>query len=264
MKPSTRILLMQKRLLTPVFLRSRLALWLDAADSRTIILDGSTASQWRDKSGNNFHAFQSNPVNQPTYVADGLNGKPVLRFDASKLSVMTIPAGQLGGSTEASLFWVQQNVNDPALARVSAGAFIANDFGNDIVHNHIPWTDGIVYFQAFSTARIVIGNLTPSFASPRIIGAESRNSLFNFLVDDTVQFTTSTNTYANPSASKNIGTGNTNRSTNFLGNAAELVVVRGILSTFERQQLTGYFAHKWKLTANLANNHPFKFRPPYM
>ena len=233
---------------TPAALGPSLALWLDAADSNTITLNGSTVSQWNDKSGNARHVSQAAAARQPTYTANGLNGKPVLTFNAAKPSVMTVPAGQLGGATGASLFWVQQNVNDPAAADISSGCFIANDFGTQIgpsETNHAPYTDGNVYFQAFNTARLNIGNPTPSLALPRIIGAESKNSLFNFLIDGTVHFTTSTNTYANPSASKNIGTGSLSLNLNFLGTAAELVVVSSILSTTDRQRVEGYLAWKW-------------------
>ena len=248
---------------TPAALGSSLALWLDAADSSTITLNGSTVSQWNDKSGNARHVSQATAARQPTYTANGLNGKPVLTFNAANPSVMTVPAGQLGGATEASLFWVQQNVNDPAAADINSGCFIANDFGTQIgASNHAPYTDGNVYIQAFNTARLNTGNPTPSLALPRIIGAESTNSLFNFLIDGTVHFTTSTNTYANPSASKNIGTGTPFLGLNFLGTAAELVVVRSILSTTDRQRLEGYLAWKWGLEANLPAGHPFRNSPP--
>jgi hypothetical protein len=55
-----------------------LALWLDADDAGTITLNGSTVSQWEDKSGNNYHVSQASGALQPRYVAAGLNGKPAL------------------------------------------------------------------------------------------------------------------------------------------------------------------------------------------
>lgn len=41
------------------------ALWLDAADSSTVTLNGSTVSQWNDKSGNGRNAVQATAANQP-------------------------------------------------------------------------------------------------------------------------------------------------------------------------------------------------------
>ncbi|MFM6201253.1 MAG: hypothetical protein ACKPE1_19315, partial [Dolichospermum sp.] len=81
MRPSTRLVVLGKKLWLPAQMST--ALWLDAADSSTIILNGATVSQWRDKSGNGRHISQGTAANQPTYTANGLNGKPVLTFDGS-------------------------------------------------------------------------------------------------------------------------------------------------------------------------------------
>ena len=46
--------------------KDRLLLWLDAADDSTFSYSsGTEVSQWRDKSGNNFHANQATVGNQP-------------------------------------------------------------------------------------------------------------------------------------------------------------------------------------------------------
>jgi hypothetical protein len=45
-----------------------LSLWLDAEDSASITLNGSTVSQWSDKSGNGRHATQGTAASQPTYA----------------------------------------------------------------------------------------------------------------------------------------------------------------------------------------------------
>jgi len=44
------------------------ALWLDAADTSTVTLNGSTVSQWADKSGNGRNVVQATAANQPIYV----------------------------------------------------------------------------------------------------------------------------------------------------------------------------------------------------
>ena len=56
------------------------ALWLDANDTSTITLNGSTVSQWNDKSGNGRNAVQATAANQPTYSTAVLNGKNVLTW----------------------------------------------------------------------------------------------------------------------------------------------------------------------------------------
>ena len=53
--------------------RTGLALWLDAADSATVITSGgSNVTQWNDKSGNGRNATQNTVSNQPSYQSNGI------------------------------------------------------------------------------------------------------------------------------------------------------------------------------------------------
>ena len=45
--------------------------WWDASDSSTITKSGTAVSQWRDKSGNNYHKNQPTAANQPAVITDG-------------------------------------------------------------------------------------------------------------------------------------------------------------------------------------------------
>jgi prepilin-type N-terminal cleavage/methylation domain-containing protein len=59
-------------------------LWLDADATDTITKDGSNkVSQWNDRSGNENHATQWTSNEQPTYLSEGINYKPTLRFDGN-------------------------------------------------------------------------------------------------------------------------------------------------------------------------------------
>lgn len=69
------------KLWRPSELGAPLALWLDAEDVATITLNGSTVSQWSDKSGTNNHVSQATATLQPVYQSSGFNGKPCLDFD---------------------------------------------------------------------------------------------------------------------------------------------------------------------------------------
>lgn len=60
------------------------SLWLDANASTSFTYSSSNViSQWSDLSGNNRNATQSTVANQPTLVSNVMNGKPVVRFDAT-------------------------------------------------------------------------------------------------------------------------------------------------------------------------------------
>lgn len=62
---------------------SGLQLWLDASDAASVTLNGSTVSEWRDKSGGNRHATQGTANNQPPYAASSLNSRATLTLDGT-------------------------------------------------------------------------------------------------------------------------------------------------------------------------------------
>jgi hypothetical protein len=58
---------------------ARLQLWLKA--DAGVTLKDSTVSRWADQSGNGNDALQQDVPRRPLLVKNGLNGKPVIRFD---------------------------------------------------------------------------------------------------------------------------------------------------------------------------------------
>ena len=56
-------------------------LWLDAADSSTITLSGSTVTQWNDKSGNGYNTTSYGGT--PTLLANAINGVQSISFNGS-------------------------------------------------------------------------------------------------------------------------------------------------------------------------------------
>ena len=59
------------------------ALWLDAAASGTIHLDGTSVSQWDDKSGNDMHVSQGTSAQRPDYISEAYNGLNTVRFNGT-------------------------------------------------------------------------------------------------------------------------------------------------------------------------------------
>lgn len=59
-------------------------LWLDAADTSTIIEADSRVVSWSDKSGNNAHVAQPDATKRPVSGVDTLNTLNVLTFDGSR------------------------------------------------------------------------------------------------------------------------------------------------------------------------------------
>jgi hypothetical protein len=75
-----------------------LALWLDANVNSSVVR-APTVSQWNDLSGYSRHFTQGNPSQQPTYVANVLNGKPIVRFSALTQQTLINPTDFSGPNT---------------------------------------------------------------------------------------------------------------------------------------------------------------------
>ncbi len=70
-----------------------LVLWLDAHDTDTLSPgSGGVIGCWSDKSGRGNHAQQMRPSSQPQYLADGMQGKPAIRFDGDDFLNLGRPA----------------------------------------------------------------------------------------------------------------------------------------------------------------------------
>ena len=211
------------------------ALWLDASDSSTIEENGGKVSQWDDKSGNNNHLSQSNSSYQPQYNPTQLNGQGGVDFHQNKklFSSDTPTIKYVITVIEAqSATWTgYHSMLDGRGGRIG-GLRQINQTG---FHNQplAKWEDGVINTD----------NIFNSIDNPHIIG------------------------YTPTSNASPIRTGLTvgsYDSTNSGGNATqyEIIALSSEPSQEERQKLEGYLAHKWGLTANLPQDHPYKATAP--
>jgi hypothetical protein len=71
--------------------------WWDASDSTTITLVSSVVSQWNDKSGNGRNFTQATGANRPAVITAGRNGRNVLSFGGSFVTMNQSWTRQLNG-----------------------------------------------------------------------------------------------------------------------------------------------------------------------
>jgi hypothetical protein len=220
-----------------------LALWLDAADASTITLNGSTVSQWNDKSGNNRHASQATAANQPTYSATGLNGKPTLTFDGLSDNLQaTIPS--LANQNNISFFGVTQ-----ILTR-KYSVFLGSGMGGGTTG--IRWglfgqgnltPDGLGWAGPGSDVALGNGSLVPINTPYQAVYTKTPTQwqiLLNGSTISTVNDTSfPTGTYSLTIGAEKEGSYQSNAL------ASEIIIIGGILSTADRQLLEGYLAWKW-------------------
>ena len=86
-------------------IKNGLLLWLDAADDDSFVYSsGTEVSQWRDKSGNNFHANQATVGQQPSRSAV-INSRKSVNFVAANGDYIVISSG-IALPNDASIFIV--------------------------------------------------------------------------------------------------------------------------------------------------------------
>ena len=244
-----------QKLWRPDELGASLALWLDADDAATITLNGSTVSQWDDKSGNGKHMVQATASAQPTYTTTlSAHGRNVVGGDGTKF----MDAANAFTGADSSMI---------VAGRINSISSYAGILGSSGSYGNL----SLVYNTSLNYSGIGFGaNRIPGASN--VLGAG--NSGIEYLQHEKD---------ASPSVTyiKNggtISTGGAAGSTRGTGvhklfayaisppyldgEAWEAILIDGLPSTTDRQKLEGYLAWKWGLEADLPAGHPYKSTPP--
>ena len=243
-----------QKLWRPDELGASLALWLDAEDAASITLNGSTVSQWDDKSGNGRNATQAAAANQPAYNTSAINGKP---------AVVT--------------------VNNVALYVASWGA-VSQPFTRVMVFNPVTIAGGthLINSATVDVPTSLAANVADYFVNTSNITQYAGTASVNYVpvaIDTTYirlseYATTNSSVYTNGTQ-----TGPANGGANSIqgmtiggysvsGSGApvaptnlrfgEILLISNTMTTADRQKLEGYLAWKWGLAANLPPDHPYR------
>ena len=223
-------------------------LWIDADDASSITETSNAVSQWNDKSGNGFHFVQATGSEQPTLTANGLNSKPVITFatdhmDAPGYAIATQPftiifiATDDGGGNFSYVY-------DTATTRVIF-SFENNNNARNSIYAGTAW---------LSNNNAILDT------NPHIFTATYNGASSSLDVDD-VGLATGNPGSASITNGMTLGKHNNGSDNPMNGYIAELVIVENATGPLI-EKIQGYLAHKWGLTANLPNNHPYKTSAP--
>jgi hypothetical protein len=221
---------------------SGLTMWLRA--DQGVTLNGAKVSRWADQSGHGSDATQPMAASQPSFVASGSHGKPVLRFNGtSSFLGFNLPINGLTGMTI-----------------VLVGNNRANQQGGDVGANSsaIHWGEtawwGVTYLSPFQTTvpfrfgTTQTGNL-PLYNRPASVGTSStlntaiKNGTTDTLYVNGQKVLASSGKLATIAASTNTGfIGQGDLSTFFSGDISEILVYNRALTDAERQTVEGIVA----------------------
>jgi hypothetical protein len=229
------------------------ALWLDAADASTLTLNGSTVSQWADKSGNGRNVVQAVASSQPTSNARTLNGLNVLDFNSDFLRYST-------PFVTINTPWLVYSV-------ITFDNFTSNPVyiglkGAQITHMGYTVGGNIqVYNDTIGTVALAGSVITAN--TPALVGVQYDTTNLTGLYNGAAQGSPAVTLPADTEFF-NIGNHSNGISNPFDGTIGEIVFIQSAVSLSNRQKLEGYLAWKWGLQANLPAGHPYKNAPPLL
>lgn len=214
------------------------ALWLDANDATTITLNGSTVSQWNDKSGNGRNFSKATASLQPVYNATGWGTLPAIVFDGIDDE---LDAASNWTANAWSWYFVFQRTGATPTTQLLMGSPTTSDI------LPIGVSGGTGNFNVFRVNTVA----DPAGLSAFVNGTVIKNKSATPLIDRGQSFTqmgvksiwAMCGVDAFSSAPKIARAGLS--SFVFNGLLAEIVVVPNDSTTTERQLLEGYLAWKW-------------------
>jgi hypothetical protein len=236
-------------------------LWLDAADTSTIIESGGDVSQWNDKSGNASNFTQATGANQPKTGTRTINSKNVLDFDGST-DRMSCPSSTtlfkyLHSTTGGTVFFVGF-VDNTATGKVmistgnASGTVGAVTVINDLNQTIINIYRGVSGSLNLTASSVNTNTITPSAAFYLTTKFDGGNATAANRVQESLNGGSfnGSNVLTNAASSAN-STGNLTVGMDFAGNSpydgviGEVIIYEGILSGGDITLVQNYLANKW-------------------
>jgi hypothetical protein len=248
------------------FVIPNLALWLDAADTSSVITSGVNLTAWNDKSGNAINL--TTKVGTITYGAyQGLNcvqhtnNSYIYKLNPVDLTQYTffIVCLSVTNVTNQTVFCAipQSNIYNSYNSVDSFGFFVDADVPRSRMYG------SLLANNVTDAATSSNGN---SYPLRMMAYTETSNTILNSYVNgNTGSTNTGTSTRSNTCQGFGVGT-NFNGTTPTTGTSVsyvhEILVYNRVLSTFQRQYVEGYLAWKWGIQSTLPASHPYKNAPP--
>jgi hypothetical protein len=229
-------------------------LWLDASDSNSTTLSGSSVTVWNDKSGNNRHMNTITPAATwtPSTAELPIIGTPIggLRTINFKAQSGIKQATTLDGVK--NLFWVGRIAAPVGTPGANCSFLLGHDVNYDWHGNPFP---GKFLSTSFANAGIQTASPVSLFAQGATPVRQATFSNVDMPADSVVSLLsvagiTGTTRYQGLCYDRNGG------HIGWCGDLAEVIIYSNALTTEQRSQVENYLLEKWKIS-----NHPYKTLP---
>lgn len=223
------------------------AVWFDADDDSTITQSSNLVSQWRDKSGNNRHAYQNNSGDQPELVPNTLNGKNVIRGTSSTMLYRNFDINSLHNITMLFIMKI------PTEAEVPNNSFKAiMGFGTSAEARLENWGSGEVdslrvqSLDKLGNSTEIADGLTTGYNLVTISSNDNSTQTFKNGAIFNTWSTNTPNAWITGAGNYSLFSSNdTGRSIH--ADLAEVIIYKQSLNEADRQQVENYLTTKWNI-----------------
>ena len=260
---------------------SGLALWLDAADSSTVITSGNNVTAWNDKSGNGKNMIANASFQRPIYSANSLNGNNSILFfrnASNSFSILENTSFSFVTGSWTYLTVLRRNAANTTFQRFLSMASVINGGDNNnsfsvnlnstsLNNSFNMERSGGSLAATFNTSNVC---LLENIVNGSLTNIDTFNANTNYLFANGSQLTSGAGLSVGATLSiAHIRYGcTTSRSgTNdggfesLQGNIGEVLLFNRTLRRSELQQVESYLAWKWNLQRNLPTTHPYSSIP---
>jgi hypothetical protein len=235
------------------------AAWFDASDVTTINHSNGAVRLWNDKSGHDLNLSQGTASLQPVTGA-AINGLNALNFTGDRMSTASNPFG----GVISNAFVIVVHKVDAIANGILFSLTGATTPTTSRWQANAPYGDGQMNFDV-NASGTGANRLSATYGVTT--GSTAIASFYCSTIDNVQQVYKngtllagdSSGASATPVSGISIGGASTVYQDTTLG---EVIIINGTVDVNTRQNLEGYLAHKWGLTASLPTNHPYKAIAP--
>lgn len=234
---------------------NNLGIWLDATDLESLTFNSSTISSWRNKGNAGVgNAVQATALNQPLYVANGINGLPALegRHDGTNGSLMRIADHAGLNHTEFTAFVVANLITDRGVTTEVAGKYTTSGSQREhrMIMGSIREVSGAVSGDGATISSLFNGSAKATVGVPYIQD-------LSYTTTGPLSYTSLNNSptlYASAAAPASVFNGTAPydffarevaATESFSGRVGEYIFYDRALGANERRQVLSYLSVKW-------------------
>jgi len=260
-----------------------LALWLDAADTSSVVTSGSNVTAWNDKSGNGRNMVANASFQRPTYSPNSLNGNNSILFfrnASNSFSILENTSFSFATSSWTYFTVLRRNAANTTYQRFLSMASVINGADNNNSFSvNLNSSSGNNTFNmersssnlgaTFNTSNVC---LLENIVNGSLTNIDIFNANTNYLFTNGSLLTSGAGLSVGATLSiahTRYGCATFRSATNdggfesLQGNIGEVLLFNRTLRQSELQQIEGYLAWKWNIQRSLPVTHPF-YASPYL